>query len=230
MVEVSGQQMEEDAPSASGEAPARRVQLLDEDADLVAGARAGDAAAYRRIVLKYQRPIYGLALRMMGTPAEAEDMAQEAFVKAYHGLAGFRGEARLRSWLFTIVTNHCLNALKARGRRREVPLEPAAGGHDPPDGPAERPVANGRPTPEEDLMRGELRERVRAALDTLTPDHKVILVLRDIQGLPYEEIAEVLAIELGTVRSRLHRARMELRDRLTPYVQGEGGWADVRSE
>ena len=220
MAEVSERQVEGIAPPATGEATARRAELHDEDADLVATARAGDAAAFRRIVLKYQRPIYGLALRMMGSPAEAEDLAQEVFVKAYHGLAGFRGEARLRSWLFTIATNHCLNALKARGRRREVPLEPPAGTGDPPDGPTGPVVANGRPTPEEDLVRGELRERVRAALDTLTPDHKAVLVLRDIQGLAYEEIAKVLAIELGTVRSRLHRARMELRGRLTPYVRG----------
>jgi RNA polymerase sigma-70 factor (ECF subfamily) len=219
MAEVSERQMEGIAPPFVGEAEAFRVDLHDEDVDLVAAARAGDAAAFRRIVLKYQRPIYGLALRMMGSPAEAEDMAQEAFVKAYDGLAGFRGEARLRSWLFTIATNHCLNALRARRRRREVPLEPAAGDHEPTGGPAGRPVANGRPTPEEDLVRAELRERVRAALETVTPDHQAILVLRDIQGLPYEEIAAVLGIELGTVRSRLHRARMELRARLTPYVK-----------
>jgi RNA polymerase sigma-70 factor (ECF subfamily) len=190
----------------------------DDDRDLVARAQAGDTRAFEELVRRHQRWVFTLAFRMVGDGAEAEDLAQEVFLKAYRGLGGFRGAARFSTWLHSIASHHCLNALETRSRQplyhreRERPGEP--GGDDPP--PRLERVPNGRPRADAVLERRDRARLVQAALARLSPDHRLIVVLRDIQEMSYEAIAESLGIELGTVRSRLHRARMELKDLLAP--------------
>jgi RNA polymerase sigma-70 factor (ECF subfamily) len=192
----------------------------DEDRQLVDRARAGDTGAFEALVRRYQGWVFTLALRMLGDRAEAEDMAQEIFLKAYRGLRGFKGASRFSTWLYSIASHHCVNRLRARdrwpgshggGRERQ-----GAAGNDPP--PAVDRLADGTPRADALLEQADLQRIVQAELRRLKADHRLILVLRDIQGLSYEEIAESLGLELGTVRSRLHRARMEMKARLTPYA------------
>jgi RNA polymerase sigma-70 factor (ECF subfamily) len=189
----------------------------DQDPALVERARAGDIAAFEVLVRRYQGWVFTLAVRMLGDRAEAEDMAQEIFLKAYRGLKRFRGASRFSTWLYAIASHQCLNQLEARRRR------PRAGNHS-------NHIQTGAPTAVDRLsdqapLADALLERmdrariVQAELANLTAEHRIILVLRDIQGLSYEEIAQTLQLELGTVRSRLHRARTEMRIRLTPHLE-----------
>jgi len=210
---------------AEGAAPTRAAVSATEAAEdrdhaLVDRARAGDIEAFEMLVRRYQGWVFSLAVRMLGERAEAEDMAQEIFLKAYRGLKRFKGASRFSTWLYTIASHHCLNHLQAR-RRRPLPC-PRVG--DRSDRAEEDPPAVvdrlADPAPRADVLleRTDLARIIQAELATLTPEHRIILVLRDIQGLSYDEISRMLDLELGTVRSRLHRARMEMKARLSPHV------------
>lgn len=194
----------------------------EDERGLVDQAREGDTRAFEALVRRYQRWVFTLALRMVGDRAEAEDLAQEIFLKAYRGLSGFKGTSRFSTWLYSIASHHCLNSLAARRRRPASASGGAAGsrgtGQDDPATAVDR-LANGGPRADAMLEREELARIVQAELRNLRRDHRLILILRDIQGLSYEEIADALRLELGTVRSRLHRARMEMKARLIPHVK-----------
>lgn len=192
----------------------------DEDRGLVDRARTGDAGAFETLVRRYQGWVFTLALRMLGDRAEAEDMAQEIFLKAYRGLRGFKGASRFSTWLYAIASHHCLNQLEARRRQPHHHgrggARPDAAGDDPPA--CVDLLADERPRADALLERADQARIIQAEVAHLTEDHRIILVLRDIQGLSYEEIAKILGVELGTVRSRLHRARMEIKARLAPHL------------
>jgi RNA polymerase sigma-70 factor (ECF subfamily) len=147
-------------------------------------------------------------------------MAQEIFLKAYRGLKRFKGASRFSTWLYAIASHHCLNQLETR-RRRPRPHGQAGDRRDhaesDPPAAVDR-LADQAPHADALLERMDLARIVQAELANLTAEHRIILVLRDIQGLSYEQIARTLRLELGTVRSRLHRARMEMRARLTPHL------------
>jgi RNA polymerase sigma-70 factor (ECF subfamily) len=143
----------------------------------------------------------GVAARMLGDRAEAEDLAQDVFVKAYHSLGDFHGEAQFATWLYRITANSCLNYRKKRQRERQfktdlTDLAPFG--------------LNGASSPHAVLERRQLKEQLEKSIRALPEDQRIVLILRDVEGLSYEDIAGCLGIELGTVRSRLHRARMEV--------------------
>lgn len=204
-----------DGTSTTAQARAARHQ----DADLAAVERAsvGESSAFEALVRKYQGWVFTLAYRMLGDRAEAEDMAQEIFLKVYRALPQFEGKSTFSTWLYTIATNHCLNHLESRRRRPRLQemIGPARTEGNP------DPVEDWRPDPapgaDRVLEQADLRRLIQEQLLRLTPEHRAILVLRDIQGLAYEEIGGLLGLEPGTVRSRLHRARMDLKERLKPY-------------
>jgi RNA polymerase sigma-70 factor (ECF subfamily) len=160
------------------------------------------------MVKTYQHRVYGVALRMMGNQAEAEEVAQEAFLRAHGALVEFRGDARLSTWLYAITSRLCLNRLAsaehrmARRRSDAIDLVPGREG-DEPGG---------------DLERGEREAALHRAIAELPEDRRVVVVLRDLEGLSYDEIAAALGLELGTVRSRLHRARLDLKEKLERYL------------
>jgi len=168
--------------------------------------RAGDARAFEELVIAYQHRVFGVALRMLGSRAEAEEIAQEVFLRAYRAIGEFRGEARLGTWLYGIASRLCLNRLASPDRRLARGDEALAD------------VA--APTPDAAIAaeRAELDAALRAAIAGLPEDRRLVLVLRDVEGLSYEEIAETLAIDPGTVRSRLHRARLQLKEKLERFA------------
>ena len=157
--------------------------------------------------MTYQHRVFGVALRMLGSRAEAEEVAQEAFVRAHRALGEFRGDAKLSTWLYTIVSRLCLNRL-ASGERRAV-----RGGEE-----ILLRVADERGGPDARAESGELEAALHRALAVLPEERRVVIILRDLEGLSYEEIAHALDLEPGTVRSRIHRARMDLREKLERFL------------
>jgi RNA polymerase sigma-70 factor (ECF subfamily) len=176
--------------------------------ELLARLRAGDRRAFEELVRAQQHRVYGLALRMLGNAAEAQDVAQEVFIRAHRGLAEFRGDARLSTWLYTIASRLCLNRLAKSERQVIHPGDEALGR-----------IADARPGPDEALERDELDEALRLAIAELPEERRVVVLLRDVEGLAYEEIAEILALPVGTVRSRLHRARLDLKEQLERFLK-----------
>jgi RNA polymerase sigma-70 factor (ECF subfamily) len=171
----------------------------DPDAPLVARAQKGDRWAFEQLVERHRAMVYRVAARIVG-PGDAEDVSQDTFLRAFHRLDQYRGTAPFRTWLLQITQNTALNAL-AWVRRR--PTEPSPDAGEAPDrDPLRQPVTT--------LERREREERLDLKLRALRPEYRSLLVLRDLEGLSYNEIAEVLAMPLGSVKGRLHRARSEL--------------------
>ena len=184
---------------------ATRVRRLQEaDELLVERTLAGDLGAFETLVQRYQGLVRRLVARVVGED-EAEDVTQDSLLRAFHRLSQFRGAASFRSWLLRIAHNTAVNAVS---RRRPEPVEEAEveAAH------AERPASGS--TPADRLESRERRERIESKLRTLRPAHRIVLVLRDLEGLSYEEIAEITGTPLGSVKGRLHRARAELIDLL----------------
>lgn len=184
-----------------------------DETQLIAAARNGDLDAFNELVLAYQDRVYNLAYRILGDPASAEDATQEAFISAYRHLPTFRGGSFL-SWLMRTVVNRCYDELRRRQRRPTVSWE-SFGDMDEEANPF---LVNGHPTPEEAAQQAELTDLLQRAITSLPPDQRVVLVLSDVEGLDYAAIAEAVGIPLGTVKSRLARARARLRD----FLQARG--------
>lgn len=195
----------------------QEVEALDPpDVQLVALARGGDYSSYEELVRRYQRRIYALVYNMTGHKQDAEDMVQEVFVKAYRSLRGFKGDSSFYTWIYRIATNRTINFLKKRKRRvSDVSLDDV-------DQAAERDPAlvelRARETPIRDIALSELQKRLNAALQTLSEDHRTVVVLHDVEGLPHSEIASIMNCSEGTVRSRLFYARKQLQRELADYM------------
>jgi RNA polymerase sigma-70 factor (ECF subfamily) len=175
---------------------------------------AGDANAFESIVREYERNVYNIALRMSGDREDALDISQESFLKAYHSLRSFRGESKFSVWLYRIVSNTCLDFLRERKRRAELPLV-----REDDEGESEdTQICDESLSPETLFERKLTREAVRRGLLSLPEDQRKILLLREIQGFSYEEIGEILSLESGTVKSRIFRARRKLCE----FLAGDG--------
>lgn len=177
------------------------------DTHLIRAAQAGDLAAFELLVDRHGVGVYRVALRMLGNEADAEEAAQDAFVQAWRALDRFRAESAFATWMYRIVTNRCLDALAAR--RAEEPLDERAETAAPDDLEA---VVDGR----------ERWAALVGAIGALSAEQRAALVLREFEGLSYEEIADVLGVTVGAVKGRLHRARLELMQRLTAFERPAG--------
>jgi RNA polymerase sigma-70 factor (ECF subfamily) len=177
---------------------------FDEDA-LVQRARSGELAAFNSLVLHYQNAIYNLCLKLTGKPQSAEDAAQECFISAWRNLGGLRGS--FRPWLMRIAANACTDELRRHARRPSSSLDLALEGGMP------EPDDRG-PSPEDAALSSDLRERLEGMLSQLPFDQRLAIVLSDVEGLDYSEIAQVTKASLGTVKSRIARGRARLRDLL----------------
>jgi RNA polymerase sigma-70 factor (ECF subfamily) len=183
--------------------------VSDDDRRLIAECLGGRRDAFGELVSRYHARLYNAAVRLVDNPEDAADVVQDAFLNAYQSLHSFKGDAEFFTWLYRIAFN---TAISLKRKKRAVVSLDRGGpeGHLDPDDPSEyvRPGAA--------LERTEDETRLHEAMARLSQEHKEVLVLKDIEGMKYEEIAEVLGVPIGTIRSRLHRARLELRDLLGP--------------
>jgi RNA polymerase sigma-70 factor (ECF subfamily) len=176
---------------------------------LIHDARQGDLDAFNRLVLAYQERVYNQAYRVMGDHQSADDATQEAFISAYKSLRSFRGGS-FRAWLLRIVTNACYDELRRRKRRPTTSLEPVDDSGEEIESP--HWIADSGELPEDNILRTELAQAIQNCLDKLPIDFKVVVVLIDVQGMDYLEAAEVIGKPLGTIKSRLARARGRMRE------------------
>ncbi|MDO4989790.1 MAG: sigma-70 family RNA polymerase sigma factor [Eubacteriales bacterium] len=178
----------------------------EQEVQIVQRVLQGDVNAFEKLVLEYEKSVYAITQRMTGNAEDAADMTQETFIKAYNSLSSFRGESKFSVWLYRIATNVCLDFLRSRSRKPTVSLSM----EDDDGEEVELDIADESQSPERLLERGLTRDAVRRGLNALSPEYRQILLLREIQGLSYEEISDVLTLEVGTVKSRIFRARKRL--------------------
>ena len=172
----------------------------------VEAARQGDQSAFEQLVHLYEKRVLALTTRMCKNPADAEEAAQEAFLSAWQGLPFFRGDASFSTWLYRLASNACVDLLRREGRRQ------SAAGPSLKDEEVQLEVPGTAPSPQEQAERSELRQQIEAGLQALTPDHRQVLLLREMHQLSYDEIAQTLDVDAGTVKSRINRGRKQLRN------------------
>ena len=191
----------------------------DVDAELVARVQAGDKKAFDLLVLKYQRKIMRLLSRMIRDQAEVEDVAQEAFIKAYRALPQFRGDSAFYTWLYRIAINTARNWLSSNSRRPSTPSS-----YENEDGETFDEMDNltDNTTPESELASRQIAQTVNKAIEDLPEDLRTAIVLREIEGMSYEDIAQSMNCPIGTVRSRIFRAREAIATKLRPMMTNSG--------
>lgn len=177
----------------------------------------GNINDFEQLVTAYEKNVYNLALRMVGDPDDAADITQETFIKAYRALGSFRGDSKFSSWIYRIASNVCLDFLRSRSRRAQVPLS-----FENEDAEGEIELPDMSQNPEKVLMKKLSMEAVRRGMEKLPPKQRQILVLRELCGLSYAELAQTLSVEEGTVKSRIFRARK----RLCAILLGDGNISD----
>jgi RNA polymerase sigma-70 factor (ECF subfamily) len=179
------------------------------DEELVRKSQKGDIAAFEQLISKYQQKIYNSAYRLMGNPHDAGDLAQEALIKVYKSIGSFRLDASFSTWVYHIVTNVCRDELRKRSRQQVSSLDEPLNLR---DGEVNREVADFTNCPDYAYEQKESEEYIQKLINSLNPDYRMVIVLREIMGFSYDEIAQELNITLGTVKSRLNRARRYLKD------------------
>ncbi|WP_019122625.1 RNA polymerase sigma factor [Brevibacillus massiliensis] len=179
---------------------------MDDDKDLVRRVLTGDTQAYSQIIARYKQKIFALMYRMSGHPQDAQDLAQEVFIKAFYRLPQYSGEKKFSAWLYRIATNHCIDELRKKKQSATVPLDSVN--------------ARTETTPESIYLKKEQRDRLEEHIEKLPENYRIIFLLRHTQQLSYQEIAEILDISTNTVQVRLFRARQKLRERMATEVKG----------
>lgn len=214
---------------AADEARLRRGDLDEhertmlQERRLVRRLKQGDPRAFQEMVHTYQHRVYGLVYRMLGNRHEAEDIAQDVFIAVFRHVGNFRGDSRFYTWIFRIATNHCKNRIKyLKGRHAASRLEyedtPEAAMH-PVDGGPTQTLQSHVPGPEQTVEATRLETVIQRELAALDDEFRVLIVLRDIQGMTYEDIRKITGLAEGTVKSRLHRARAALKLRIEPHLR-----------
>ncbi len=175
---------------------------------LIRRAQQGDNGAFEELLLLHQKKVYNLCLRMSANPDDALDLSQEAFLRAWRSLGQYQFEANFSTWLFRLTSNICIDFLRRKKRRQETSLTES---YDDSDEGAELSVPDAQPGPEQQAMTNETKIELARAMEQLSPEHREILQLRVIEDLQYEQIADILGVRVGTVKSRLARARLSFR-------------------
>ncbi|MQA89864.1 MAG: sigma-70 family RNA polymerase sigma factor [Gemmatimonas sp.] len=204
--------------SALGRPPGFLLNALDllhsTDHELVAFARSGSEKAYRELLDRYQRPVFSLVYRMVRDRELAEDLAQETFVKVFNRLESYNPKYKFSSWIFKIASNLAIDTLRKKGLDT-ISLDGSRNARTSEEVESSRiAVASGDESPEELLEAKELGEEIETAIARLRPEYRTAILLRHVEGRPYEEIAEIMEVPLGTVKTYIHRARGELREQL----------------
>ncbi len=183
---------------------------------LIQDAQHGDLGAFNTLVLHYQDMVFNVALRILGDDELAADAAQEAFISAFRSISSFRGGS-FKAWLMRTVTNACYDELRRQKRRPTTPLEPDTNDGEEMDSP--RWLADPNMSPEQEAEADELEHAIQHCLENLPTDFRVVVVMADIQGLDYSEVAAATRVPLGTIKSRLARARLRLRECLQGFEE-----------
>jgi RNA polymerase sigma-70 factor (ECF subfamily) len=195
-----------------------------EEAAIVADLKAGSEEAYAWLIGEFQRPVYGLIYRMVSDPADAADTTQDVFLKVFRGMKSFHGESSLKTWIYRIALHEAANRKRwwFRHKAQETSIEPAESdglGNDWQNLAMQNALTDHSDSPFDNVAHREVQKRVDAELRQMPEPYRTTLILRDLEDMSYEEIAEVLQISLGTVKSRLTRGRQALKQRLAPYVR-----------
>ena len=208
------------------------VAVSQDEASIVAELRAGSESAYEWLIAHYHQPVYSLVYRILNDPADAADTTQEVFLKVYRGIKGFNGNASLKTWIYRIAVHEASNQRRwwFRHKRKEDSMETPIASDEGHELTLEATLVDAGESPFEQFEHEEVRARVEAELQQVPEPYRTTVVLRDIEGLAYEEIAAVLDVSLGTVKSRLMRGREALRKRLLPYVQEVGEQMGLKPE
>jgi RNA polymerase sigma-70 factor (ECF subfamily) len=197
-----------------------------EEAAIVADLKAGSEAAYAWLIGEFQRPVYGLVYRMVSDPADAADTTQDVFLKVFRGMKHFHGESSLKTWIYRIALHEAANRKRwwFRHKAQETSIEPPeADGVSNVDQSMQKALTDRHDSPFENFAHREVQLRVETELRRVSEPYRTALILRDLEEMSYEEIAEILQISLGTVKSRLTRGRRALKTRLAPYIREVGG-------
>jgi RNA polymerase sigma-70 factor (ECF subfamily) len=183
----------------------------EEDAALIAGLRAGDECAYEILIQRFEQPVYNLVSRLVDDPGDAADVAQEVFLKVFRKVGGFRSESSLKTWIYRIAVNEARNQRRwfIRHRGKEIGLESESDAQGPQDW-----LSDPARSPYQTALDQETHALIESSLQKVSPNYRAALVLREVEGLSYEEISEVLEVSLGTVKSRILRGREALRKHL----------------
>ena len=194
------------------------IGVHPEEAAVIEQLKAGSEDAFAWLIARYQQPLYSLIYRVLPNPGDAADITQEVFVKVFRGIGHFHGEASLRTWIYRIALHEALNQRRwwSRHQRRQVTIEADNDEQYPAAGEA---LVDPQESPFDAAAHAEIAARVEAALREVPEPYRTVVVLRDIEGFAYEEIAEILNANLGTVKSRLMRGRAHLKNLLAPFVE-----------
>ena len=187
------------------------LQLSLADDKLLELSKSGDIEAFEQLISLYEKKVYTIAYRFMGNHEDASDLAQEAMLKAYRAVKKFRGDASFKTWLYHITANVCRDELRKRSKRKETSLDEPLVFE---EGEVTRETPDWTNVPEQVYEDKELQVYLHGLIQALTPDYKMVVVMREIQGFSYEEISQQLDCSLGTVKSRLSRARKMLKDKI----------------
>ena len=180
-----------------------------DEKQLIKNAAAGDAAAFETLVERYQKQVYNLALRMVNNESDAEDLAQEAFIRAWRSLGSFQYTSQFSTWLYRLTSNICIDFLRAKKRRKVISLTMLRDDED-----SQWDLPDTEPLPEQQMIAAEDRAALARALASLDPDYRQVLTLRIVNECSYQQISQILGIAEGTVKSRLSRAREQLRNKM----------------
>ncbi len=191
------------------------------DLELVRAFQAGDDEAFGKLVARYQRKVYSVALSMVKNPEDAMDIAQDAFIKVHRYLGGFQGSSSFYTWLYRIVVNLCIDHLRRAGKRIQVDFDERMGNQNQAAEGTAMVASRQDVDPGKMLGRKELAEHIREAVEALPPYHRAVIVMREIDGMSYAEIAKAMNVSKGTVMSRLHHARQKLQKSLGEYLSGD---------
>ncbi len=195
-----------------------------EEAAIVAELKAGSEAAYAWLIGEFQQPVYGLVYRVVNDPADAADTTQDVFLKVFRGMKHFHGESSLKTWIYRIALHEAANRRRwwFRHKAKETSIEPAESEMGAAENAMQVALTDPADSPFDSVAHSEVQHRVEEELRKVPEPYRTTLILRDLEEMSYEEIAEVLEISLGTVKSRLTRGRDALRQRLAPYVREVG--------
>jgi RNA polymerase sigma-70 factor (ECF subfamily) len=207
---------EQPVPAQAKENQEESVPTVEDEAVLVKRAREGDLVAYDELVQRYQERIYATVYHMTSNHEDANDLAQEAFIKGFHALKSFKGGSSFYTWVYRIAVNKTINFLKQRKNKAQMSLDDLDfnAEHDP-----DLVALISEKTPRREVNLSELQEKLNEAMQKLSEPHRLVVTLHDVQGLSHEEIAKIMECNIGTVRSRLFYARQQLQAYLSDYLK-----------